>query len=168
MCPPIYVSVYIRVQSHEYICVRLYMYSHMNIYVSALNRWLSKMLSACRQVSIQPGAFPRKTLQHTATHCNTLQHTATHCNTLQHTAAHCNTLQHTTINCNTLQHTATHCNSLQHTTTRCNMLQHTVTRCNAVYLRKSDTQIHTYMRVDTMITLSMSLLAKNTNIYVYE
>ena len=31
----------------------------------------------------------RKSLQHTATHCNTLQHTATHCNTLQHTATHC-------------------------------------------------------------------------------
>jgi len=25
----------------------------------------------------------RKSIQHTATHCNTLQHTATHCNTLQ-------------------------------------------------------------------------------------
>jgi len=36
----------------------------------------------------------RRTLQHTATHCNTLQHTAAHCSTLQHTAAHCNTLQH--------------------------------------------------------------------------
>jgi len=92
----------------------------------------------------------RRTLQHTATHCNTLQHTATHCNTMQdskkthpatpcntlpHTVTHCNTLQHTATHCNTMQdskktHPATHCHTLPHTATHCNTLQHTATHCN--------------------------------------
>jgi len=71
----------------------------------------------------------RKTLQHTATHCNALQHTATHCNILQDTATHCDTLQHTATHCNTLQHTATYRNTLQHTATHCYTLQHTATHC---------------------------------------
>ena len=49
----------------------------------------------------------RKTLQHTATHCNALntvalQRTATPCNALQHTATHCNTLQRTAAHFNIL------------------------------------------------------------------
>ena len=64
-----------------------------------------------RVTGMQESTHCKKTLQHTATHCNTLQHSATHCNTLQHTTTHYSTLQRTATHCNTLQHTATYCNS---------------------------------------------------------
>jgi len=119
-----------------YVCMNMRMiYKYINIYMCVC---MDMCMPICMFIKSEgPGPCPRLrcTLQHGATPCNTLQHTAISYNTphthtnictylhsprlrcaLQHTATHCHTLlQHPATRRSTLQHTATNCSTLQHT-----------------------------------------------------
>jgi len=69
-------------------------------------------------------AFPRASLQHTATHCNTLQRTATHCNTLPPGALPCALTSQ--LCCSMLQCVALCCSVWQCTAVCCCVLQFVV------------------------------------------